>query len=218
MLLEELVRPPRPASRCLPCSCKSPILFNKRASADRDLLQLATNFSDFVCTHPPFVHNNETIIADLSTRLPKIQCGPDDTTAKRLFGATQRGPERPSQRRALHADVPALPDVQHDRNKQLERQYLKAAFKRAAMVANGAEEAIARGLHLSQLAFESPSLNKWAEAGIKAVNKMSDEQIGAGWVYGMLELLECLTLACGESTDKRARKDFLLVSAPFRLL
>lgn len=86
------------------------------------------------------------------------------------------------------------------------------------MVANGAEEAVARGLHLSRLPFESPLLNKWAEAGVEAVNKIPDKQLEAGWVYGMLELLECLTLACGESTDKRARKDFLLVSAPFRLL
>jgi hypothetical protein len=81
------------------------------------------------------------------------------------------------------------------------------------MVAAGADALTAGGLHLSQLPFESPSLNNWAEAGIKAVDNMSDEQITAGWVYGMLELLERLTLACGETTDKRARKNILLVSA-----
>lgn len=103
--------------------------------------------------------------------------------------------------------------LQHGRDKELERQYLREAFKRTAMVAHGGDVSTARGLHLSRLPFEDPSLNNWAETGIKAVDKMSDEQIEPGWVYGMLELLERLTLACGELRDKHARKNLLLVRA-----
>lgn len=161
------------------------------------------------------VHSNKTIIADIATILPEHQCGPVDNTAKHRAAATQHGLERHSERNALHANTSALPGPHHRRDKALERQYLSAAFKRAAMVANGAEEAAALGLQLSRLPFEDCSLNDWAEAGIEAVNQISDKELTAGWVYGMLELLERLTLACDKSTDGRARKNLLLVRARF---
>ena len=81
------------------------------------------------------------------------------------------------------------------------------------MVATGVSASAAYIVHLDEVESKDDALYAWAREGIDAINNTLDKQFDAGWVYGMLELLERLSLACDKwpLADKRARRDFLLV-------
>ncbi|GAA5985042.1 hypothetical protein JCM10908_002499 [Rhodotorula pacifica] len=95
----------------------------------------------------------------------------------------------------------------------LERNYLKTAFTRAATVASGVHEDQAYGAELSSLVFRDSQLYNWAQEGAHEVEHIPAEMLGSPWVYGMLELLERLTLACAEmpgAFHSRSRRALLL--------
>jgi hypothetical protein len=102
-------------------------------------------------------------------------------------------------------------------NKELWRRRLHAAFEKAAIAAASDRESVKRGDLPAKILHQEPLLKEWCQAGIKEVDKMSNTQLDVGWVYGMLELLKRLTIACDTmqpaEADKSARKNLLLVRA-----
>ncbi|KAG0661042.1 hypothetical protein C6P46_004149 [Rhodotorula mucilaginosa] len=115
--------------------------------------------------------------------------------------ATRHGPERHSanyEREAVHLA----------REGRMETD-LEQQFKRAAMVAAGVQASDAVGHRLAERPLSDVALREWAEAGVSAVSK---ESLDAGRVFGTLELLERLTLACNDlQPDDPARRNLLLV-------
>lgn len=97
------------------------------------------------------------------------------------------------------------------------RRHLHTAFETAAVAAASNRASFKRGDFPAQILHRERLLKEWAEAGIKEVDKMSEEQLDVGWVYGMLELLKRLTTACNQmqpdDEDKSVRQNLLLVRA-----
>lgn len=131
--------------------------------------------------------------------MPNHQCRPLRPATSRPPIPAEHGPER------------------HSENKELFRHRLHAAFEKAAIAAASDRESVKRGDLPAKILHQEPLLKGWCQAGITEVDKMSDRQLDVGWVYGMLELLKRLTVACdvmqSANVDKSARKDFLLVRA-----
>jgi hypothetical protein len=135
------------------------------------------------------------------TLLSHHQGGMIDYDALQRAVATRHGPERHSanyEREAVHLA----------REGRMETD-LEQQFKRAAMVAAGVQASDAVGHRLAERPLSDVALREWAEAGVSAVSK---ESLDAGRVFGTLELLERLTLACNDlQPDDPARRNLLLV-------
>lgn len=77
------------------------------------------------------------------------------------------------------------------------------------MVAAGVQASDAVGHRLAERLLSDAPLHGWVEAGVSAVSKAF---LDAGRVFGTLELLERLTLACDDlQSDDPARRNLLLV-------
>lgn len=165
---------------------------------------------------PPPVHDLGTT-ADLvfATFIPDHQSGPVQSATLRRSVALQRGPERPSGSVTRYLGGSTFDSLEHRKDERPERSQLNSAFKRAALAATG--QSVAFDVDLAEIAVGTKTLNDWARAGMDKVEKMPDEQLNVDWVYGMLELLKRLTVACvtmrQAQVDKSALEDFLVVSA-----
>lgn len=198
MALGRLEQKPRLTSRCLYCACRPEFPQQTTRPA---LIAVPVPVGDKVlpiCEPLCFIPLLQGNIADPQSNLT-TQCRPFHPTTKRPPVAAQPGPQQPTE----------------NENKKLLRGRLRAAFEKAAIAAASSRESVTCGDLPAHILHQEPSVKEWAEAGIVEVDKMSDEQLDVGWVYGMLELLKRLTIACDPmqqgQMDANARKDYLLV-------